>query len=108
MPSVAVWSEIGIEHAFEVVSSVKGGKVYKWAAESEEDCDGWMAAIDSVIVAQGPATEITRNPSSSDAAAPSPFKLEPEPGHSAGSAAAPFEMEQWLGARLVPEPESDR
>ena len=106
MLSVAIWSEIGIEHAFEVVSSVKNGKVYKLKTESEEECDGWIAAIDSVI-SQGPATEITRNPSSSDAA-PSPFELEPEPGqHGAGGAAAPFEME-GLGARLVAEPEPDR
>ena len=99
MLSVAVWSEIGVEHAFEVVSSVKNGKVYKFAAESEEECDGWIAAIDSVVAAQGAATESTRNPT-----AASPFELEPEPGHSAGGA---VQMEQGLGAKLVPEPEPE-
>ena len=32
--SVAYYSEIGVEHAFEVASRAKGGKVYKFAAES--------------------------------------------------------------------------
>jgi len=49
MLSVAHYSDIGVEHAFEMASSAKGGKVYKFSAGSESDCDEWMAAISDVI-----------------------------------------------------------
>ena len=70
MLSVAYYSDIGVEHAFEVVSSAKGGKVYKFSAESESGCDGWMAAISGVIDlhngggASDPAVASFPNPSS--------------------------------------------
>ena len=47
--SVATWSDIGVSSAFEVVSSKKDGKVYKFSANSDEERDGWMAAIASTI-----------------------------------------------------------
>ena len=71
-----------MEHAFEVVSSAKGGKVYKFSADSESDCDGWMAAISDVIDlhnggggASDPAVASFPNPSSGGetAAAAAPF-----------------------------------
>ena len=51
MVAVAAWSTIGKSFAFEITTTAKGGKVYKFAAESEEDCDSWMQAIDAVILA---------------------------------------------------------
>jgi hypothetical protein len=48
LSSAAVWSDIGIEFAFEVVSTAKGGKIYKFAAQSDDDRDGWVDAIDKV------------------------------------------------------------
>jgi|EP01046_Picozoa_sp_COSAG06_P019097 hypothetical protein len=49
MLSVAYYSDIGVEHAFEVASSAKGGKVYKFAAESESESEAWIVMIDAVI-----------------------------------------------------------
>eukprot|EP01043_Picozoa_sp_COSAG02_P014436 COSAG02_NODE_595_length_19813_cov_12.215380_14_plen_511_part_00 len=48
--SVATYADIGVYHAFEVVSAVKNGKVYKFAAESDEKCDAWIQAIDVVCI----------------------------------------------------------
>ncbi len=47
--SVSIWSDIGIEHGFEVVSSVKNGKVYKFCAGDEAERDRWMSAIELAI-----------------------------------------------------------
>ena len=118
MLSVAHYSDIGVEHAFEVVSSAKGGKVYKFSAESESGCDEWMAAISGVIDLHnggGGASDLAvasfPNPSSGGetAAAAAPFELEAEPSQVAGGAAAPFEMEMEPEAKpqLEPEPEPE-
>ena len=117
MLSVAHYSDIGVEHAFEVVSSAKGGKVYKFSAESESECDEWMAAISSVIDLHnggGGASDLAvasfPNPSSggeADATA-APFELEAEePAQVAGGAAAPFEMEMEPQVKPLPEPEPE-
>ena len=58
MLSVAYYSDIGVEHAFEVASSAKGGKVYKFAAESESESEAWIAMIDAVIASLA-AAEVT-------------------------------------------------
>ena len=114
MLSVAYYSDIGVEHAFEVVSSAKGGKVYKFSADSESDCDGWMAAISGMIDlhndgggASDPAVESFPNPSSSEMDAAAPFELEAEPSQVAGGAAAPFEMEMGTEAKPQPQPEPE-
>ena len=115
MLSVAHYSDIGVEHAFEVVSSAKGGKVYKFSAESESGCDEWMAAISGVIDLHnggGGASDLAvasfPNPSSSEMdAAAAPFELEAEPSQVAGGAAAPFEMEMETEAKPQPEPEPE-
>ena len=44
--SVNIWSDIGIEHGFEVASTVKGGKVYKFCAADDATRDRWMDAIE--------------------------------------------------------------
>lgn len=46
--SAAYYSEIGTEFAFEVVSTAKGGKVYKFAASSDTERDDWINAIETV------------------------------------------------------------
>ena len=114
MLSVAHYSDIGVEHAFEVVSSAKGGKVYKFSAESESGCDEWMAAISGVIDlhngggASDPTVASFPNPSSSEMdAVAAPFELEAEPSQVAGGAAAPFEMEMETEAKQEPEPEPE-
>lgn len=47
--SVSLCVDIGVENAFEVVSRVKGNKVYKFKAESEEDCKAWVWEIQQCI-----------------------------------------------------------
>lgn len=44
----AYYSEIGVEFAFEVTSTAKGGKVYKFAATSDVDRDQWIGALEQV------------------------------------------------------------
>eukprot|EP01052_Picozoa_sp_SAG31_P064070 SAG31_NODE_22951_length_514_cov_1.231325_1_plen_127_part_10 len=47
--AVAIWSDIGVHHAFEIATKVKSGKVYKFNAKDDEERDAWMAAIGTVI-----------------------------------------------------------
>ena len=47
----AYYSEIGVEFAFEVTSTAKGGKVYKFVAASDVDRDHWIEAIEHVAEA---------------------------------------------------------
>lgn len=49
--SVAVWSGLDMPDGFgfEIASRVKGGKVYKFVAKTEEERDSWMDVIGSLI-----------------------------------------------------------
>ena len=58
--SVAVWSALDMPEgfAFEVASRIKGGKVYKFVAKREQERDGWMGAIGSLIGDSDAATVV--------------------------------------------------
>ena len=58
--SVAVWSALDMPEgfAFEVASRIKGGKVYKFVAKTEQERDGWMDAIGSLIGDSDAATVV--------------------------------------------------
>ena len=45
----AYYSEFGVDYAFEITSTAKGGKVYKFAAASDVDRDLWIEAIEHVV-----------------------------------------------------------
>jgi len=47
MVSCSIFSDIGVQHAFEIVS--KAGKVYKFAATSDKECDAWILALSELI-----------------------------------------------------------
>ena len=47
--AVSIWGDIGVHHAFEIITKVKSGKVYKLSAQSDGERDSWMSAIGSVI-----------------------------------------------------------
>jgi hypothetical protein len=47
--SVSHYADIGVDHAFEVVSLAKAGKVYKFKAESGADCNAWIQGIRDCI-----------------------------------------------------------
>ena len=47
MGTVAEWSDIGIGHAFEIITRVKDGKVYKFSAVDDADRDAWLVALRS-------------------------------------------------------------
>jgi hypothetical protein len=49
MVACSLFSDIGVHHAFEVVSTIKGGKVYKFATDSDDECDEWIESISAVI-----------------------------------------------------------
>ena len=55
MLSVASCSSTGAEHAFEVVSCVKGTNAppvhHQFVAQSESECGGWIAAVRAAIEA---------------------------------------------------------
>ena len=60
--SAAPWSELGsgVEHAFEIVSTAKGGKVYRFAARSDAECDALVDAIMRLVGSS--AVESASNP----------------------------------------------
>ena len=49
MGTVAEWSDIGIGHAFEIITRVKDGKVYKFSATDDADRDAWIDQLRTVI-----------------------------------------------------------
>ena len=49
MGTVAEWSDIGIGHAFEIITRVKDGKVYKFSATDDADRDAWIDQLRIVI-----------------------------------------------------------
>jgi hypothetical protein len=51
--STSPYSILGMAGCFEVVSTVKGGNVYKFSAGSDADADAWVAALEQTIDAHG-------------------------------------------------------
>ena len=49
MGAVTEWSDIGIGHAFEVITRVKDGKVYKFSAADDADRDAWIDQLRTLI-----------------------------------------------------------
>ena len=49
MGTVAEWSDIGIGHAFEIITRVKDGKVYKFSATDDADRDAWIDQLRTLI-----------------------------------------------------------
>jgi hypothetical protein len=49
--SVAVWSALDMPegYGFEIASRIKGGKVYKFIAQTEQERDSWVDAIGGLI-----------------------------------------------------------
>ena len=47
--AVGYWSEIGVEFGFEVSTTVKGGKVYKFTAAADAERDNWISQIGRLI-----------------------------------------------------------
>ena len=62
--AVSIWGDIGVHHAFEIITKVKSGKVYKLSAQSDGERDSWMSAIGSVIndFAAVDPTRLVENP----------------------------------------------
>ena len=58
--SASPCSILGVEHCFEVASTAKGGKVYKFSAGSDADADAWLAALEQTLSGGAPAQ--TSNP----------------------------------------------
>ena len=58
--SVSVWSGLDMPEGFgfEIASRIKGGKVYKFVAKTEQERDSWMDAIGSLIGDSGAATNL--------------------------------------------------
>ena len=109
----AGWS--GVEHAVEVASSAKGGKVYQFSAESESECEEWMAAISGVIDlhngggARDPAVASFPNPSSraeAAAAATPPPAAAPTAAATAppGAGASHRRASSCTSTRATPNP----
>ncbi len=49
MKSVAPWSDIGANNAFELVTTAKGGKVYKFSSQTKHERDSWIEAIETLL-----------------------------------------------------------
>ena len=49
MGAVTEWSDIGIGHAFEIITRVKDGKVYKFSAADDADRDAWIDQLQNLI-----------------------------------------------------------
>ena len=58
--SVAVWSGLGMPegYGFEITSRIKGGKVYKFVAATEQERGSWMDAIGGLIGDSGAAANL--------------------------------------------------
>ena len=51
--SAEYWSDIGIEFGFEVATTAKQGKVYKFSASAAAERDGWVSLIKQLIAGSG-------------------------------------------------------
>ena len=58
--AVAVWSGLGMPegYGFEIASRIKGGKVYKFVAATEQERGSWMDAIGGLIGDSGAAANL--------------------------------------------------
>lgn len=101
--SVAVWSALDMPEgfAFEVASRVKGGKVYKFIAQTEQERNSWMDAIGSLIGDFGAAATMVSEKSveALQSIALDGRVLAPEGEFSAS------EVEQGLGETVAPTTE---
>lgn len=101
--SVAVWSGLDMPEgfAFEVASRVKGGKVYKFVAQTEQERNSWMDAIGSLIGDSGAAATVvsTKSAEALQSIALDGRVLAPEGDFSAS------EVEQGLGETVAPTTE---
>ena len=101
--SVAVWSGLDMPEgfAFEVASRVKGGKVYKFVAQTEQERNSWMDAIGSLIGDSGAAATVVSKTSAEalQSIALDGRVLAPEGDFSAS------EVEQGLGETVAPTTE---
>ena len=101
--SVAVWSALDMPEgfAFEVASRVKGGKVYKFVANTEQQRDSWMDAIGSLIGDSGAAANVV---SEKSAEALQSITLDGRVLAAEGEFSA-AEAEQGLGETVAPTTE---
>lgn len=101
-------AEIGIEFAFEVVSTAKGGKVYKFAASSDEDRDGWISAIERVARQDVSQTAFFCETADVDVVTANPV-IQHADCHAASTDGLPVEVEDADNERVgATEPPSQR